>query len=135
MAKTQNQNYLDTILQDEKMTQEERIQKINHYYNDYREILDRDLKNYLTKLWLGGVIELGGAAIPGAGKGKIDTKVDQKVLKNKLASKRLTDSSPTSNLSPERGFSSISRLATNDFIMTDVVKDFNPASTPKPKKR
>ena len=45
---------------------------------------------------------------------------------NKSAAKRLTDSAPTSNLSPEKGDNSISRLAANKAIINDNSEKVNP---------
>ena len=45
---------------------------------------------------------------------------------NKSAAKRLTVSAPTSNLSPEKGDNSISRLAANKAIINDNSEKVNP---------
>ena len=49
MSNTMPKNYLELILKNEKLTQEEKIQRINFVYNNYRQKLDEDLRNYLIK--------------------------------------------------------------------------------------
>ena len=42
MTNTTPKNYVELILDDEKLTQAEKIQRINYVYNNYQEKLDED---------------------------------------------------------------------------------------------
>lgn len=63
------------ILDDESLSKEEKIKQINEYFDKQYEEINDELRNYLIKIWGGFALEVGSAAIPGAGVGKLGTKV------------------------------------------------------------
>ena len=85
MTNTTPKTYVELILDDEKLTQAEKIQRINYVYNNYQEKLDEDLRNYLIKIWSGGLLEIASAAIPFGGAGKLGaagrTKIASKIYR------------------------------------------------------
>ncbi len=87
MSNTMPKNYLELILKNEKLTQEEKIQRINFVYNNYRQKLDEDLRNYLIKIWAGAALEIGSAALPYSGVGKLGAKAGQKLLQKSIGKK------------------------------------------------
>ena len=121
MNNTQQQNYIEMILNDEKLTQEEKIQRINYVYNNYRQKLDEDLRNYLIKIWAGAALEIGSAAIPFGGAGKLGAKAGQKLLQKTIGRK----------LSQEIGAGATSGLASGALFGTGrgLIEDKNPLIT------
>jgi hypothetical protein len=75
------------ILDDESLSKEEKIKRINEYFDKQYEEINDELRNYLIKIWGGFALEVGSAAIPGAGVGKLGTKVGQKLLTKFLGRK------------------------------------------------
>lgn len=75
------------ILDDESLSKEEKIKQINEYFDKQYEEINDELRNYLIKIWGGFALEVGSAAIPGAGVGKLGTKVGQKLLTKFLGRK------------------------------------------------
>lgn len=80
MTNTMPKNYVELILQDENLTQEEKIKRINFVYENYRQKLDEDLRNYLIKIWSGAALEIGSATLPLSGTGKLGAMAGQKLL-------------------------------------------------------
>ena len=114
-------NYVELILQDENLTQEEKIQRINFVYDNYRQKLDEDLRNYLIKIWAGAALEIGSAALPLGGVGKIGAKAGQKLLQKAIGKK----------LAQELGSGAASGLASGGVFGTGrgMIEDKNPLIT------
>lgn len=121
MNNAQQKNYIETILNDEKLTQQEKIQRINYIYNNYRQKLDKDLRNYLVKKWAGAALEIGSAAIPFGGAGKLGATAGQKLLQKTIGRK----------LSQEIGAGTASGLASGGVFGTGrgLIEDKNPLLT------
>ena len=117
----QQKNYIETILNDEKLTQQEKIQRINYIYNNYRQKLDKDLRNYLVKKWAGAALEIGSAAIPFGGAGKLGATAGQKLLQKTIGRK----------LSQEIGAGATSGLVSGGVFGTGrgMIEDKNPLMT------
>ena len=75
------------ILDDETLSKEEKIKRINLYFGINRVLIEAELWAYLGKIWGGFALEVGSAAIPGAGVGKLGTNVGQKLLTKFLGRK------------------------------------------------
>ena len=121
MTNTTPKTYVELILDDEKLTQAEKIQRINYVYNNYQEKLDEDLRNYLIKIWSGGLLEIGSAAIPFGGAGKLGAAAGQKLLQKSIGRK----------LSQEIGAGAASGLASGGVFGTGrgLIEDKNPLMT------
>lgn len=121
MTNTMPKNYVELILDDEKLTQAEKIQRINYVYNNYQEKLDEDLRNYLIKIWSGGLLEIVSAAIPFGGAGKLGATAGQKLLQKSIGRK----------LSQEIGAGAASGLASGGVFGTGrgLIEDKNPLLT------
>ena len=121
MTNTTPKTYVELILDDEKLTQAEKIQRINYVYNNYQEKLDEDLRNYLIKIWSGGLLEIASAAIPFGGAGKLGATAGQKLLQKSIGRK----------LSQEIGAGAASGLASGGVFGTGrgMIEDKNPLMT------
>ena len=71
MGKSISNNYVETILNNDSLTKDEKVKMINFVYENYRQKLDEDLRNYLIKIWAGAILEIGSAALPYSGVGKV----------------------------------------------------------------
>ena len=121
MTNTMPKTYVELILDDEKLTQAEKNQRINYVYNNYQEKLDEDLRNYLIKIWSGGLLEIASAAIPFGGAGKLGAAAGQKLLQKSIGRK----------LSQEIGAGAASGLASGGVFGTGrgLIEDKNPLLT------
>ena len=121
MTNTMPKNYAEMILQDENLTQDEKLQRINLVYYNYRQKLEEDLRNYLSKKWAGAALEIGSAAIPFGGAGKAGAMTGQKLLQKALGRK----------LSQEIGSGAISGFAAGAMFGTGrgLIDDKNPVFT------
>ena len=121
MTNTMPKTYVELILDDEKLTQAEKIQRINYVYNNYQEKLDEDLRNYLIKIWSGGLLEIASAAIPFGGAGKLGAAAGQKLLQKSIGRK----------LSQEIGAGAASGLASGGVFGAGrgLIEDKNPLLT------
>ena len=80
-------NKLENILKDKTLTKEQKIQIINQYYDNYRAEIDKQLNNYLAKQYIGAALEMGSAALPVGGVGKLGGEVGKQLLKKQLGRK------------------------------------------------
>ena len=80
-------NELENILKDKTLTKEQKIQIINQYYDNYRAEIDKELNNYLAKQYIGAALEIGSAAIPVGGVGKLGGEIGKQLLKKQLGRK------------------------------------------------
>ena len=121
MTNTLPKNYAETILNDKNLTTDEKFQRINFVYNNYQEKLDEDLQNFLLKKWAGAALEIGSAAIPFGGTGKLGAKAGQKLLQNAIGRK----------LSQEIGSGAASGLASGAVFGAGrgMIEDTNPLIT------
>ncbi len=121
MGNNISKNYIELILQDETLTQEEKIQRINFVYENYRQKLDEDLRNYLIKIWAGAALEIGSAALPLGGVGKLGAKAGQKLLQKTIGKK----------LAQEIGSGAASGLTSGGVFGTGrgMIEDKNPLIT------
>ena len=78
---------LEKILNNENLTKEQKVRKINEYYEDYRKQIDKDLNNYLMRQRLGAAIQIGTAGIPMTGIGNVGGTVGLNLLKRQLGRK------------------------------------------------
>jgi len=78
---------LENILKDKTLTKEQKIQIINQYYDNYRAKIDKELNNYLTKQYIGATLEIGSAALPAGGVGKLGGTIGKQLLKKQLGRK------------------------------------------------
>ena len=58
MGKSISNNYVETILNNDSLTKDEKVKMINFVYENYRQKLDEDLRNYLIKIWAGAFWKL-----------------------------------------------------------------------------
>ena len=121
MTNTMPKNYVELILQDENLTQEEKIKRINFVYENYRQKLDEDLRNYLIKIWSGAALEIGSAALPFSGTGKLGAMAGQKLLQKAIGKK----------LAQEIGSGAASGLASGGMFGAGrgMIEDKNPLMT------
>ena len=121
MTNTMPKNYAEMILKDENLTQDEKIQRINFVYNNYRQKLEQDLRNYLSKKWAGAALEIGSAAIPLGGAGKAGAIAGQKLFQKAIGR----------TLSQEIGSGAISGFASGAVFGTGrgLIDDKNPVFT------
>ena len=121
MTNTMPKNYAETILNDKNLTSDEKFQRINFVYNNYQEKLDEDLQNFLLKKWAGAALEIGSAAIPFGGTGKLGATAGQKLLQKAIGRK----------LSQEIGSGTASGLASGAVFGTGrgLIEDKNPLIT------
>lgn len=121
MTNTMPKNYAETILNDKNLTTDEKFQRINFVYNNYQEKLDEDLQNFLLKKWAGAALEIGSAAIPFGGTGKLGAKAGQKLPQNAIGRK----------LSQEIGSGAASGLASGAVFGAGrgMIEDTNPLIT------
>ena len=121
MKKTESNNYVEIILKDNNLTKNQKAEIINFIYNNYNKKLEEDLRNYLIKIWTGGLLEIGSAALPFAGAGKAGGIVGQKLLQKSIGRK----------LSQEIGSGTASGLASGGVFGTGrgMVEDKNPLIT------
>ena len=87
MGKSISNNYVETILNNDSLTKDEKVKMINFVYENYRQKLDEDLRNYLIKIWAGAALEIGSAALPYSGVGKLGAKAGQKLLQKTIGKK------------------------------------------------
>ncbi len=80
-------NDLEKILQDKTLSKEQKIEKINQYYDDYRAQIDKELRNYLAKQYAGTALEIGSAALPIGGVSKLGGEIGKQLLKKQLGRK------------------------------------------------
>ena len=80
-------NKLENILKDNTLTKEQKIQIIKQYYDNYRAEIDKELNNYLTKQYIGAALEIGSAALPVGGVGKLGGEIGKQLLKKQLGRK------------------------------------------------
>ena len=80
-------NELESILKDKTLTKEQKIQIINQYYDNYQAEIDKELNDYLIKQYIGAALEIGSAAIPVGGIGKLGGEIGKQILKKQLARK------------------------------------------------
>ena len=80
-------NELENILKDKALTKEQKIQIINQYYDNYRTEIDKELNNYLIKQYIGLALEIGSAALPVGGAGKLGGEIGKQLLKKQLGRK------------------------------------------------
>ncbi len=121
MKKTESNNYVETILKNDNLTKNQKAEIINFIYNNYNKKLEEDLRNYLIKIWTGGLLEIGSAALPFAGAGKAGGIVGQKLLQKSIGRK----------LSQEIGSGTASGLASGGVFGTGrgMIEDKNPLIT------
>ena len=121
MTNTMPKNYAETILNDKNLTSDEKFQRINFVYNNYQEKLDEDLQNFLLKKWAGAALEIGSAAIPFGGTGKLGATAGQKLLQKTIGRK----------LSQEIGSGTASGLVSGAVFGTGrgLIEDKNPLIT------
>ena len=77
-------NELENILKDKALTKEQKIQIINQYYDNYRTEIDKELNNYLIKQYIGLALEIGSAALPVGGAGKLGGEIGKQLLKKTI---------------------------------------------------
>ena len=80
-------NKLENILKDKTLTKEQKIQIINQYYDNYQTEVDKELNNYLVKQYIGAALEIGSAALPVGGVGKLGGEIGKQLLKKQLGRK------------------------------------------------
>lgn len=80
-------NELENILKDKTLTREQKIEIINQYYDNYRAEIDKELNNYLAKQYIGAALEIGSAALPVGGVGKLGGEIGKQLLKKQLGRK------------------------------------------------
>ncbi len=121
MTNTMPKNYVEMILQDETLTQDEKLRQINFVYNNYRQKLEQDLRKYLSKKWAGAALQIGSAAIPLGGAGKAGAIAGQKLFQKAIGRK----------LSQEIGSGALSGFASGAVFGTGrgLIDDKNPVFT------
>ena len=121
MGKSISNNYVETILNNESLTKDEKVKMINFVYENYRQKLDEDLRNYLIKIWAGAALEIGSAALPYSGVGKLGAKAGQKLLQKTTGKK----------LAQELGSGAASGLASGGVFGAGrgMIEDKNPLIT------
>jgi len=80
-------NELENILKDKNLTKEQKIEIINQYYDNYRTEINKELNNYLIKQYIGAALEIGSAALPVGGFGKLGGEIGKQLLKKQLGRK------------------------------------------------
>ena len=80
-------NNLENILKDKTLTKEQKIKIINQYYDNYRAEIDKVLNNYLAKQYIGAALEIGSAALPVGGVGKLGGEIGKQLFKKQLGRK------------------------------------------------
>ena len=80
-------NELENILKDKTLTREQKIEIINQYYDNYRTEINKELNNYLIKQYIGLALEIGSAALPYGGVGKLGGEIGKQLLKKQLGRK------------------------------------------------
>jgi len=78
---------LDKVLNDENLTKEQKVAIIQNHFDNYRANIDKELNDYIFKQRLGAALEIGSAAIPVGGVGKIGGAVGKEILKKQLGRK------------------------------------------------
>lgn len=68
---------LEDIINNEKLTKEQKLKIINQNYEDYRKQIDKNLNDYLLKQYLGATLEIGSAALPN---GSLSGQVAKRIL-------------------------------------------------------
>ena len=121
MGKSISNNYVETILNNDSLTKDEKVKMINFVYENYRQKLDEDLRNYLIKIWAGAILEIGSAALPYSGVGKVGAMAGQKLLQKAIGKK----------LAQEIGSGVASGLASGGVFGTGrgMIEDKNPLIT------
>ena len=77
-------NELENILKDKTLTREQKIEIINQYYDNYRTEINKELNNYLAKQYIGATLEIGSAALPVGGVGKLGGEIGKQLLKKTI---------------------------------------------------
>ena len=121
MGKSISNNYVETILNNDSLTKDEKVKMINFVYENYRQKLDEDLRNYLIKIWAGAILEIGSAALPYSGVGKVGAMAGQKLLQKAIGKK----------LAQELGSGAASGLASGGVFGAGrgMIEDKNPLIT------
>ena len=70
-----------------KLTKEQKVRAINEYYENYRNEIEEELRDYLNKQYIGTALEIGSSIIPIGGAGKIGGQVGKQIFKNKFGRK------------------------------------------------
>lgn len=78
---------LQEVLNDETISKEDKVKIINSYFDSQRDEIDKELRNYLIRKYLGAAVEIGSAALPMGASGKIGTEAVRQFLIPKLGRK------------------------------------------------
>ncbi|MBO8431198.1 hypothetical protein IAC76_07400 [Spirochaetes bacterium] len=79
--------YLEGIWENHNLSPEEKIRMIKDAYGNYNKKLEKDLRNYLVKKWAGAALEIGSAAIPFGGAGRLGASAGRNLLQKTLGRK------------------------------------------------
>ena len=80
-------NKIENILKDKTLTKEQKVKIINDYFDAYRKQTDSELNKYITRQNIGAALEIGSAALPVGGVGKIGGTIGKELLKKQLGRK------------------------------------------------